>query len=265
MTLQNLKKDDLNLLDRFEQFYLDRNVHGFWAGTTRLKCGTYATTDPRDVPPMLWRGNLKAYSAADILAEVAEHAATLGVRPGFALSPGWGPQVGQFADMLARCGYRNEETYSWYTLDLRSFVPDAPDPEVTVEQTRDLDNFARLLGDIYGADLERVFRVAASRQPDAPHRRFFLARNRKGDAMGCAVATFGAGLAYLNCLGVLAPYRDRNVAAALVSARLEFLRGQGVRDCFSSVELRNATSRKIQEKTGYRPLSRVAYWVGGAT
>ena len=71
----------------------------------------------------------------------------------------------------------------------------------------------------------------------------------------------GGPIGYVGTVGVLAEYRGRGIATALIVQTLQYLASQGMQSAILHVEDANFNARRLYEKLGWRYIYRtIHHW-----
>ncbi|MDQ3929080.1 MAG: GNAT family N-acetyltransferase, partial [Chloroflexota bacterium] len=98
----------------------------------------------------------------------------------------------------------------------------------------------------------------------SPDGYFFAVDERTGQDVGTSRARIdimgGKPVGYIGTVGVLALYRRRGIAAALIAQTLQYLARQGMESAVLNVNDTNSPARRLYEKLGWRAVSRTDHF-----
>jgi GNAT superfamily N-acetyltransferase len=168
-------------------------------------------------------------------------------------------QPAELSYCLAEAGFTPDPPGTLMIFDLADALT-APPPQADVRRVRtlaELDGFIAASAQAFGED-ETWRRDAYAKRLDDPNLLLFVAYVDGAPAAAGRMETASdCPFGFLYGGGVAPEYRGRGLYRALVAARADEARGQGLR--YLSIEARE-TSRPILERMGFTPIVRETTW-----
>ncbi|HEX8600209.1 MAG TPA: GNAT family N-acetyltransferase [Chloroflexia bacterium] len=175
------------------------------------------------------------------------------------------------SSFLERRGFRVESSYWQMRIDdLESQAParwpSGIDCRPFGDPIRDAPRWAQIIRDTFNepATAEGIVQQL-SEEGVSPQGYFFAVDRETGLEVGTTRSRIdyigGQPVGYIGTVGVLASYRGRGIAEALVRHTLQYLASAGMTSATLFVESQNTAARNLYTKMGWRPVYRTDhYW-----
>ena len=236
---------------------------GFWSRfVITFPFGRMIELHPHDGPCIVMDANLERWTPAEVLGEVEQVVARLGLRCGFQFSSAWRGDVAAFRAHLIVNGYQPVLDAYWMIKEDFSDIDAIAESNLIIDRSPD----SATIKDLFRKTLNSSEAVA-----DRLKRRldrggpidvgYVVARTQSGEPVAFSGYSQRGPICHFQTMGTLPEHRRSGAARHMAKVRYQMMRDRGIKWSFAWVAKQNVPSFEHSKALGLRVFQETSLWV----